>query len=341
MSETGRNPAVRGGAGPEDDRTVLLTGGTGFVGSHVAAALAARSLRLRCTVRESSDTRWLDPLGVETTVADVTDPDAIRAALEGVDVVIHGAGVTKAPDPDTYFRVNTEGTLSFAKAAAAAGVQRFVFVSSLAARGPDPREAEPGCRVPDSPESPYGMSKLTAEERLSAFSDRMDVIILRPGGVYGPRDTDMLPLFRMAEAGYLVVPAEETLLQPVYVGDVAEAVIRSLRAEAEPGPYPVVGEERHGWTEVAEALGQAVGRSLRVFRIPSRILVAGATVLEWVARVTRRPPALDRRRARDLALRRWTADPTPAERALGWRPRVGLELGMRHTVRWYRDRGWL
>lgn len=341
MDESDRAAEVRRETDPPVEPTVLLTGATGFVGSHVAAALAARPLRVQCTVRESSDTRWIDPLQVETVVADVTRPESIRSALEGVDLVVHGAGVTKAPDEDTYFRVNTEGTLSFAKAAASAGVSRFVFVSSLAARGPDPGDSEPGAHPPDSPESAYGMSKLTAEERLSAFSDQMDVIILRPGGVYGPRDTDMLPLFRMAGRGYLTVPAEETLLQPVYVGDVAEAVIRSLHAEAGPGPYPVVGAERRSWPEVAEILGEAMGRPLRTYRIPSRILVAAGAVLELVARVTRRPPALDRRRARDLALRRWTADPTAAERALGWRPRVGLALGMRHTVRWYRDQGWL
>lgn len=321
--------------------TVLLSGATGFVGSHVAAALAARSHRVRCTIRESSDTRWIEPLAVEQVVADVTDPDAVREALEGVDVVVHGAGITKAPDEEAYFRVNTEGTLSFAKAAVASGVRRFVFVSSLAARGPDRTGGAGSGDGADAPESAYGMSKLTAEERLSGFSDRMDVIILRPGGVYGPRDTDMLPLFRMASTGHLVVPAEETLLQPVYAGDVAEAVLRSLDADAPPGPYPVVGESRHTWDEVAGFLGDAVGRDLRIHRIPSKVLVAGATVMEWAARLTRRPPALDRRRARDLALRRWTADPGLAGRALGWRPRVDLPLGMRHTVRWYRDQGWL
>lgn len=324
---------------PED--TLLLTGATGFVGSHVAAALAARPLHVRCTVRRSSDTRWLDPLDVETVEADVTNPEAVRSALEGVDVVVHGAGVTKAPDRDTYFRVNTEGTLVFAKAAAAAGVRRFVFVSSLAARGPDPEDAEPQSETPDSPESAYGMSKLTAEERLSAFSDQMDVVILRPGGVYGPRDTDMLLLFRMARTGHLFVPSEETLLQPVYAGDVAEAVIRALEVRAGPGPYPVVGDGLFSWTGVARVLQDAMGRSLRVHRLPSRVLVAAAAVLEGLAWVVRRPPPLDRRRAKDLALRRWTADTSRTTEALDWRPRVDLPLGLRHTVRWYRDQGWL
>lgn len=334
------NGEAGGRTGPERG-TLLLTGATGFVGSHVAAALAAHPSPVRCTIRESSDTRWLDSLDVAMVVADVTDPEAVRTALEGVDVVIHGAGVTKAPDRDTYFRVNTEGTLVFAKAAAAAGVRRFIFISSLAARGPDPDGGGPPRERTDSPESAYGMSKLAAEERLSAFREQMNVIVLRPGGVYGPRDIDLLPLFRMARTGRLVVPREETRLQPVYAGDVAEAVTCALHAQAGPGPYPVMGEGRYSWMEVAEALEEAMGQSLSVYRVPSKLLVAGAAVLEGVARVTKRPPALDRRRARDLALRRWTADPAPTMRALEWRPRVPLPLGLRHTVRWYRDRGWL
>lgn len=320
---------------------VLLTGATGFVGSRIAAAFAATDCELRCTVRESSDTRWVEDTRADLVQADVTNPEALAPALEGVDLVVHGAGVTAAPSEDVFYEVNTEGTLNLAKASAEAGVERFVFISSLAARGPDREGAEPGAGPPDAPESVYGMSKLAAEERLRGFTDELDVTVLRPGGVYGPRDVDLLPLFQMAERGFLLLPASEGLLQPVYVGDVARVTVLAGERGGGFGPFPVVEEDRYDWDGVAGALEEAAGKSLRVLRLSPRVYTAAASVAEWSARLLDRAPAFDRRRARDLAYHRWTADPGPAEDALGWTPRVTLPEGAARTMRWYREHGWL
>lgn len=320
---------------------VLITGATGFVGSRIAAAYAATDCELRCTVRASSDTRWIENTRAELVEADLTDTGALRSALEDVSLVVHSAGVTSAPSEDVFYEVNTEGTLNLAKVSAEAGVERFVFISSLAARGPDPEDAEPGSETPDAPESVYGMSKLAAEERLRGFTDELDVTVLRPGGVYGPRDEDMLLLFQMAERGFLFLPSTEGLLQPVYVGDVARVALLAGEKSAGFGPYPVMDENRYDWDGVAGALEEAVGRSLRIFRLSPRLLTGAAAVIEWSARLFGRAPEFDRRRARDLGLHRWTADPTPTERALGWTPQVALPEGAARTVRWYREHGWL
>lgn len=320
---------------------VLLTGATGFVGSRIAAAFAATDCELRCTVRASSDTRWVESTRADLVQADVTDPGALEPALEGVDLVVHGAGVTAAPSEDVFYEVNTEGTLNLAKVAAGAGVERFVFISSLAARGPDREGSEPGAGASDAPESVYGMSKLAAEERLRGFADEMEVTVLRPGGVYGPRDEDLLPLFRMAERGFLLLPASETLLQPVYVGDVARAAVLAGERGAGYGPLPVLDGNRYSWDGVAGALEEAAGRGLRVFRLSPRLFTGAAALAEWGARLVGRAPDFDRRRARDLAHHRWTADTSSTEEALGWTPQVALPEGARRTARWYREHDWL
>lgn len=320
---------------------VLVTGATGFVGSRIAAAFAAMDCELRCTVRASSDTRWIEDTRAELVQADVTHPGALAPALEGVDVVVHGAGVTAAPSEDVFYEVNTEGTLNLAKASVEAGVGRFVFVSSLAARGPDREDAEPGAETADAPESVYGMSKLAAEERLRGFTDELGVTVLRPGGVYGPRDEDMLALFQMAERGFLLLPSSETLLQPVYVGDVARVAVVAAERGGGFGPFPVVERNRYDWDEVAGALEEAAGGSLRVFRLSPSVFTVAASAAEWSARLLGRTPQFDRRRARDLAYHRWTAGPAPTEEALGWTPRVALPEGTARTMRWYREHGWL
>lgn len=317
---------------------VLLTGGTGFLGSHVAELLVEGGHDVRATVRATSDTRWLDALPVRTLVADLEDPATLGVALEDVEAVVHVGGVTTASDRATYDRVNALGTGSLAAAAGAVGVDRFIYVSSLAARGPD---GAPG------PVSAYGRSKLDGEQRLaeltSAGRGPAHVRILRPGGIYGPRDSDLLSLFRMANRGLLVLPAPEGRLQPVHVTDVARAVVRALdTADGEdPGPLPVVAEEVVTWTEVGEALRAAVDRPLRILRVPPLAFLAAGAAAEIAARLVGGPPVFDRRRARDLTRRSFTSSIEDTRRALGWSPKISLREGMAETVRWYRDQGWL
>ena len=317
---------------------VLLTGGTGFLGSHVAELLVEAGHEVRATIRATSDTRWLDPLPVETVVPDLEDPGALAAALEGVADVMHVGGVTIATDPSVFDRVNAVGTAALAAAAGRAGVRRFVLISSLAARGPD---------LAEGPVSPYGRSKRGGEVRLAelaAVGEAPSAIrVLRPGGIYGPRDPDMVALFRMAARGLLVLPSVEGRLQPVHVHDAARAAVRALESadETDPGPLPVVTDRVHTWAEVGEALTAAIGRPTRILRVPPALFLAAGGAAELAARLTGGPPVFDRRRARDLTQRSFTSDIEATRRALGWTPEVGLREGMEATVDWYRTQGWL
>jgi nucleoside-diphosphate-sugar epimerase len=318
----------------------LVTGATGFVGSHVAEAYREAGHEVRCTVRASSDLRWIRDLDVQRVEADLRDPGRLREALEGVDRVVHVAGVTAASRPSLYREVNVEGTRRLAEAAAAAGVGRFVFVSSLAARGPD------GAR---GPVSAYGRSKREAEEALARAGRgpagdprELETVVLRPAGVYGPRDTDLLTLFRAADAGWLPTPTGASPLQPVYARDVAEAALLAGEGEAPGfGPWPLAEERRYRWKEVAAGMAEALDRPVRTVPVPGWLLVAAGAVVERVSGALGRTPELDRRRAKDLATHAWTCDPRVSEEALGWRPAVPLAAGLRRTARWYREAGWL
>ncbi|MFW6089003.1 MAG: NAD-dependent epimerase/dehydratase family protein [Gemmatimonadota bacterium] len=317
---------------------VLLTGGTGFLGSHVAELLVEAGYDVRATIRATSDTRWLDPLPIETVVADLEDPVGLAAALDGVAHVMHVGGVTVASDPAVYDRVNAAGTAALAAAAGRAGSERFVLISSLAARGPDGAEG---------PVSPYGRSKRAGEVRLAelaaAGAAPPALRVLRPGGIYGPRDLDMLALFRMGARGLLVLPRVEGRLQPVYVRDVAKAALRALETAdpTETPPLPVVEDHVYQWSDVGEALGAALGRSTRVVRVPPAAFLAAGAAAEFAARLTGGTPAFDRRRARDLTRRTFTSEIESTRRALGWTPETSLREGMAATVEWYREHGWL
>ncbi len=317
---------------------VLLTGGTGFLGSHVAELLVEAGHDVRATIRPTSDTRWLDPLPIETVVADLEDPGRLAAALDGISDVMHVGGVTVASDPAVFDRVNAAGTAALAAAAGRAGIERFVLISSLAARGPDGS---------DGPVGRYGRSKHGGETRLTelaaAGAAPPALRILRPGGIYGPRDSDMLALFRMGARGFLVLPTIKGRLQPVYVRDVAKAALRALETadRTETPPLPVVDDRVYTWSDVGEALAAALGRGTRIIRVPPAAFFAAGAAAEFAAKLTGGTPAFDRRRARDLTRRTFTSDIERTRRALGWTPETSLRAGMAATVEWYREHGWL
>ena len=315
--------------------SVFLTGGSGFLGSHLAEALVAAGHKVTASVRRTSDTRRLDRLELGQVELDlgVEDRRETAAALAGCAAVVHCGALTRARNESEFMAVNAAGTLRLAKAARTAGVQRFVFISSLAARGPDGA---------DGPVSPYGRSKAAAEAALGSIRRGMEITVLRPGGVYGPRDADLLPLFRLAARGWTAIPRSTAPLQPVYVSDVVSAVLAALEAPPAPHPLPIAGAERHSWRKTANALMAAVNRRGHVVRLPSSLLLAVGGFSELASRLTGKAPAFDRRRARDLSAYAWTCDIEASRRCLDpWSPAVGIEEGLARTAAWYRRMAWL
>jgi nucleoside-diphosphate-sugar epimerase len=317
---------------------VLVTGATGFVGSHIAQAFVEAGYEVRCGVRASSDSRWISGLPIERVPLDLRgrSSDLLRA-VENTDLIVHAAGITRARRPEDYHSVNVGGTRRLVAAALRAEVRRFVLISSLAARGPDDPTKD-GC---DHPESAYGQSKLEAETHLRARSEQMESVVLRPAAVYGPRDTDLLPLFRMANRGWLPLPSGPNILQPVYAEDVARAALVAARTAAGFGPFLVAENKRYTWEDVVVGLEKALGRTVRAVRVPAATFTLAGRAAEWAARILSTVPVFDERRGRDLAVHAWTCNTSATERALGWRAEVPLFEGLGRTTRWYGQVGWL
>jgi nucleoside-diphosphate-sugar epimerase len=317
---------------------VLVTGATGFVGSHIAQVFVEAGYQVRCGVRASSDLRWISDLPIERVPLDLRGrPEDLPRAVENTDLIVHAAGITRARRTDDYHSVNAEGTRRLAAAALGAGVRRFVLISSLAARGPDDPTKD-GC---DHPESAYGRSKLEAETHLRAKSGQMEGVVLRPTAVYGPRDTDLLPLFKMANRGWLPLPSGPNILQPVYAEDVARAALVAAHTAAGFGPFLVAETALYTWEDVVTGLERALGRTVRAVRVPAAAFTLAGRAAEWAARLFSAVPVFDERRGRDLAVHAWTCDTSATERALGWRAEVPLLEGLERTVWWYGQVGWL
>lgn len=326
---------------PAETRRLLITGGTGFVGSHVVDVALERGYQVRCTVRARSRLRWLEGKAVELVQADLREGD-VATAVAGVDAVIHCAGLTRG-SREALFAANHAGTVALLDAAL--GLQtapRFVLCSSQAAAGPGTLQRPR--REDDRPEptSDYGRSKLAAEREVLSRADRLESVVLRPGAVYGPRDEDTLTYFRMAARGLLVVPGwRRRLIQLVHARDVARALVDAVGTARGVGrAYFIAHPEPLSWDELGARIARAVGRRVVSLRVPSPLLRLAATVAEF-AGAGRRAGQIDRRRARDLIARAWTCSVDRAMDELGWSPEYDSQRGLQDTADWYRGQGWL
>lgn len=301
---------------------LALTGGTGFVGGHAIDAALARGHRVRALARREQPTRD----GVEWVRGDLADAAALRSLCEGADAVVHIAGVTNARDRAGFDAGNVEGTRAMVQAARDVGSRRFVHVSSLAAREPEL--------------SIYGASKAAAETVMRGSG--LDWVMLRPPGVYGPRDTEILALFKAARWRVLPLPAGGRAAM-VYAADLAAALVALAESGAGSGGVFEIDDGHGGYTqaEIGRAAAWAMGVQALVLPMPVGALRIGAMVDTAASRLRGRLPTLSFDRARYLAHPDWTADSRPL-RALGvWEPAIGLNEGMRRTAAWYRAEGWL
>jgi nucleoside-diphosphate-sugar epimerase len=324
---------------------VLVTGGTGFIGSHLVEALLAQGHEVRCLVRDTRRLGWISRLpSVTIAQGGMDEPRSLLDAMRGVDQVYHVAGLTRARAAGEFFRVNDEGTrrLVYACLEAPRGPRRLVHLSSLAAVGPTAMATACAEDVSPRPVSPYGWSKLQAEAAVLGARDRLHVTVLRPPVVYGPRDRGVLEVVRWVARGLLPMPAGPSrTLSLCYVQDLVTALLTAGEANVPSGEiFHVAGEGAFTWEQVGEALGEALGVRPTPLRIPVPILLAlasGADAWSWLAG---RPGYFSRGKVREAA-GHWLCDTGKARRLLGVLPSVGLSTGAAVTVKWYREAGWL
>lgn len=324
----------------------LVTGATGFIGSHLAERLVQDDWSVRCLVRPTSNVEHLQGLGVELACGDLRQPEALRGCLQGVDVVFHVAGVIAATGKDGFFRGNARATANLVEACVNLDEppRRFVYVSSLAAAGP----SEDGTPVteerPPHPVSCYGRSKLAGENAAWRASGRMEVTVVRPPIVYGPRDRGMHKFFVMAKTGMaLHVGHRHRLLSLVHADDLVEGIVLAAEADRAAGEcYFLANGRGYLRDELAEYIGRAVRvPRLRQVPVPELVWHGVGTVLDWMAPLLRGPAMLSRDKVREAVQDHWVCSPAKAREQLGWSARIALPEGLARTAQWYREHGWL
>lgn len=328
---------------------VLLTGGTGFIGAAVARELIAAGHEVRGLVRKTSKTELLESTGARLVVGDVGDRPSLDAALDGIDGVVHLAGVTKARTVDEFYRVNGGGTRKLAEACADRSTPpRLLYVSSIAAGGPSTPERPRTEDEPPNPISHYGKSKLDGELAVRALAGRLPAVIARPPIVFGPRDLDFFEVYKLARVG-LVLKAGFGLkrFSIVHVDDLAQGLARALAhgATIQPdgtgGVYHLSDPGAYTWEELGQIVARSLGKRARVVTVPVAFSLVAALGKELQGLIQKKPQILNLDKVREIRGASWTCDTQKARNELQFTPELPLRDRVAQTTAWYRQNGWI
>lgn len=326
--------------------TVLVTGASGFLGSHVVEQLSRLGRTVRALVRRTSNTKFLTTMpGVELAYGTVEDIESIRTALGGVTQVVHVAGLVKARSSKEFFAVNTGGTENVVRASKEHGVQKFVLVSSQAVGGPSPKGGPPVTVGHETaPVTDYGRSKLAAEWAVIDAKDQLESVILRPPAIYGPRDGEVLVFFKAVKSGVLPLTNPlDAMYSMIYGPDCGMACVNALDAQVPSGSrYFIEDGEPISFAEMIRLVERAVGRKawMRI-PLPKNVVRAAAQVVETYGKVVGTPVMLTVDKCNELHASSWVCDGSLARRELGFEPKVRFRDGVILTANWYRENGWL
>lgn len=324
---------------------ILITGATGFIGSHLAEELHRRGHTIRCLIRKGSDLKWIKDLPVEYVEGDYADIESLKKAVSGVDLIYHAAGVTKSKTKQGYFTGNLTPTVNMLKAVSISNknLKRFIHISSGAATGPN-RNSGPIREDADMhPITSYGVSKMEAEKECRQMMETIPITIVRPPAVYGPRDRDVFEFFNTIGKGLQpMIGFKDTYVSLIHAKDLVNGIILAGENAGSAGKtYYISSERYYNWKELGQITAKVMNKKVVRLRIPKFFVYIIAAFAEFASIFSSKPALINFEKARDMVQDAWTFSVEKAQRELGFKEKITIEDGIRDTVNWYREHKWL
>jgi nucleoside-diphosphate-sugar epimerase len=323
----------------------LVTGATGFIGSHLVEALVQQGAQVKCLVRNKRCLGWVKDFPVEFVVGNCQEKDSLKQGVQDVDQVFHLAGVTAAVKEKTYFEVNAQGTENLIQACIENNtrLKKFIYLSSQAAAGPCRGGGKKNESDPCEPVSPYGKSKLRGEELALSHSHELPLLILRPCAVYGPRDKGFYAVFQcLSKHIKPCLSNQDQHISMCYVQDLVRAILLAVEAKTESGEVFFLSDgQDYRMEDVGDIFAQAMEINARKIHLPKGMLFGLAFFAQCFSRLTGKPSIMSRGKVEEMICKNWLCDIKKARSLLGFEPRISLARGAELTVAWYKKENWL
>ncbi len=330
-------------------RKLLVTGASGFIGSFIVEEGLSRDFEVWAAVRRSSSRQFLTDSRIHFIELDLGSERRLTEQLKecSFDYVVHAAGVTKSLHKEDFYRINTEGTKNLVGALQhlKMPLKRFVYISSLSIMGAI-REEQPYCEIRErdtpQPNTAYGQSKLAAEQWLDT-QQGLPYIILRPTGVYGPRERDYFMMAKSIQAHTdFAVGFKQQDITFVYVTDVVQAVFLALEKGETGRRYFLSDGEVYQSSTFSDLIRKELGNPWWIrITAPLWLLRIITCCGEWIGHLTGKVTALNNDKYNIMRQRNWRCDINPARQELGYEPQVKLEEGVHRSILWYKKHHWL
>lgn len=323
----------------------LVTGASGFVGSHLVDKLLNLNHRVKVIARKESKLKWIDTSKIEIVSCNYEDVDSLKIAVEGVDYIFHVAGVIKSKSKEGYYKGNVEVTKNLLNATERVNpnLKRFLFVSSQAAAGPSPKGLAKTEEMECNPVTSYGKSKLMAENEVKKFEDRIPYTIVRPSSVYGPRDPEILMFFQTLKKGIQpMVGFQEKYVSLVHVYDLIDGILLSAFSDKSINQTYFISSERgYGWEEIGDITSKILGKRVLKVKIPHLAVYTIAAISQFLSYFSEEATILNLEKAREMVQESWVCSVEKAKRDLGYEQKISIEEGIKNTIQWYIENKWL
>lgn len=320
----------------------LITGGTGFIGSHLTEYLLDKGVEVFALVRDQNNLKWLKGFDIHLLKGDLLSIPSLPA---DIDYVFHAAGLTKSSKISSYYTVNQQGTASLLKALDSQNIfpKRVIFFSSVAASGPSTNGKPVRESDPPRPITPYGKSKLMGEYEALKFKTVFPIVILRIAAAFGPRDRDFLAYFNIIKRGILAsLGRKERLYSLCYIKDLVNALYLCTQKDLESGGiFNIAHPHPCSWDDIGKAAGKALRKNLIKVKVPVPLVYIAALFSDLTGKITQTPTVMNRHKFKEMRQEGWVADTKKAEEKLSFCAQYSLEEAVQETIDWYIKNNWL
>ncbi len=329
----------------EIKNTALVTGGSGFVGSHLVDFLLEKGFNVRCIVRKTSSLKWLENKPIELFDCGLTDLAGIRKAFDGVNYIFHVAGVVKSKTSEGYFEGNVNTTKNLLEVALEFKdkIKKFIIVSSQTVSGPShngiPVSEEDEC----SPITTYGRSKLAQESLAKKYMKDIPITICRAPAIYGERDTEILIFFKTFNSGLMTtIGFNKKLISLIHVRDLVEGLFLAAISIKSTGQiYFISSEKFYSWEEIGEATSIVLNKKPFKIKVPHSAVYLIAAIAQFFSMFSNKPATLNIEKAKDITRQFWICSTEKAVKDLGYHQKISEVEGIKRTCEWYKEMGWI